>query len=212
MVAWTYESPSPGEFPGANVIFDAPRLLAPRAAMDLSSAPIPPIGPDDHVRGEGEAVVVYADLGCPHCAGAWAAAARRAAADRLPPLPGLQQAPALAGAAHGRRGRRGAGPLLRDGRLALRRPRPGRRSAPLGAGRAPRPRPDRFEAERRAEATRLRVRRDFESGIRAGVTSTPRSSSPERNTVGRRVCTLVAHENESSESKWPPTGRPEVKN
>jgi len=23
MVAWTYESPSPGEFPGANVIFDA---------------------------------------------------------------------------------------------------------------------------------------------------------------------------------------------
>jgi peroxiredoxin len=23
MVAWTYESPSPGEFPGANVVFDA---------------------------------------------------------------------------------------------------------------------------------------------------------------------------------------------
>jgi protein-disulfide isomerase len=32
---------------------------------------------------------------------------------------------------------------------------------------------ERFEAERRAEETRLRVRRDFESGIRAGVATTP---------------------------------------
>ena len=39
---------------------------------DLPSAPIPPVGPDDHVRGAGEgAAIVYADLGCPHCAAAW---------------------------------------------------------------------------------------------------------------------------------------------
>ncbi|MGN6815951.1 MAG: DsbA family protein, partial [Solirubrobacterales bacterium] len=39
---------------------------------DLTSAPIPPVGPDDHVVGaEEEGLIVYADLGCPHCAGAW---------------------------------------------------------------------------------------------------------------------------------------------
>jgi len=32
---------------------------------------------------------------------------------------------------------------------------------------------DRFEADRRSEAVLARVRHDFESGIRAGVTSTP---------------------------------------
>src|SRR6476619_354848 len=39
---------------------------------DLTSAPIPPVGPGDHVRGEGRGLIVYADLGCPHCAAAWA--------------------------------------------------------------------------------------------------------------------------------------------
>lgn len=32
---------------------------------------------------------------------------------------------------------------------------------------------ERFESDRRSEATAARVRRDFESGIRAGVTETP---------------------------------------
>ena len=32
---------------------------------------------------------------------------------------------------------------------------------------------DRFEADRRSAAVAARVRRDFESGIRAGVTETP---------------------------------------
>ena len=32
---------------------------------------------------------------------------------------------------------------------------------------------ERFEADRRSDAVAKRVRRDFESGIRAGVTSTP---------------------------------------
>src|SRR3954470_19175110 len=38
---------------------------------DLSSAPVPPIRPDDHVRGDGddpELVVMYADFSCPRCA------------------------------------------------------------------------------------------------------------------------------------------------
>jgi predicted DsbA family dithiol-disulfide isomerase len=32
---------------------------------------------------------------------------------------------------------------------------------------------DRFEADRRSDAAATRVRRDFESGIRGGVTNTP---------------------------------------
>ena len=32
---------------------------------------------------------------------------------------------------------------------------------------------DRFEADRRSDVVTARVRRDFESGIRAGVTGTP---------------------------------------
>jgi protein-disulfide isomerase len=38
---------------------------------ELGSAPVPAVAPDDHLRGEGEDLVVYADLGCPHCAAAW---------------------------------------------------------------------------------------------------------------------------------------------
>ncbi len=40
---------------------------------DLRSAPVPPVGPDDHVRGPADAplVVVYADFTCPRCAVAW---------------------------------------------------------------------------------------------------------------------------------------------
>src|SRR4051812_31204478 len=45
---------------------------------DLTSAAVPPIGAGDHVRGEGEeGLIVYADLGCPRCAAAWAGIAAR---------------------------------------------------------------------------------------------------------------------------------------
>ena len=35
---------------------------------DLGSAPLPPIGPADHVRGDGRLVIVYGDYECPYCA------------------------------------------------------------------------------------------------------------------------------------------------
>jgi protein-disulfide isomerase len=40
---------------------------------DLRSAPVPPVGPDDHVRGPAgaPAVIIYADFTCPRCAVAW---------------------------------------------------------------------------------------------------------------------------------------------
>lgn len=37
---------------------------------------------------------------------------------------------------------------------------------------------ERFEGERRSEAVETRIRRDFESGIRGGVTGTPALYSP----------------------------------
>jgi protein-disulfide isomerase len=35
---------------------------------DLRSAPAPGLRPDDHVRGKGPLVIVYADFTCPRCA------------------------------------------------------------------------------------------------------------------------------------------------
>jgi protein-disulfide isomerase len=41
----------------------------PGATMaDLRSAPAPPLRPDDHVRGTGPVLLVYADFTCPRCA------------------------------------------------------------------------------------------------------------------------------------------------
>src|SRR5437764_4226572 len=37
----------------------------------LTSAPVPPLASDDHVRGEGTEAVLYLDLACPHCAATW---------------------------------------------------------------------------------------------------------------------------------------------
>jgi len=141
--------------------------------MDLSSAPIPLVGPDDHVRGTGDAtVVVYADLGCPHCAGAWAELRERPrlvfrhfpVASKHPRSPALHAAAEAAGA----QGRffEMVDSLYAD-RGRIDDPHLWERAELLGLDL------ERFEAERRAEATRMRVRRDFESGIRAGVTGTP---------------------------------------
>lgn len=140
---------------------------------DLTSSAIPPLGPDDHVRGEGEAIVVYADLGCPHCASAWAEIAARPAkiafrhfpvASKHPRSPALHAAAEAAGI-------QGAFFELVDSLYADRGhvddPHLWERVERLGLDL------DRFEHDRRADSTRARVRRDFESGIRAGVTNTP---------------------------------------
>jgi protein-disulfide isomerase len=38
-------------------------------SADLRSAPVPPLAPDDHVRGNGtETVIAYMDFTCPRCA------------------------------------------------------------------------------------------------------------------------------------------------
>jgi protein-disulfide isomerase len=141
--------------------------------MELSSAPIPPLGPDDHVRGVGETLIVYADLGCPHCASAWLEIAARPARIAFRHFPVASQhprSPALHAAAEAA-GIQGAFFEFVDSLYADRGhvddPHLWQRVEHLGLDL------DRFEADRRSDAVATRVRRDFESGIRGGVTNTP---------------------------------------
>jgi protein-disulfide isomerase len=151
---------------------------------DLTSASIPPVGPDDHVRGEGEeGLIVYADLGCPHCAGAWL---------RLNECPGRMvfrhfpvkskhpRSPALHAAAEaaGLQSRffEMVDSLYAD-RGRVDDPHLWERAEHFGLDL------DRFQADRRSDETQARIRRDFQSGIRAGVAGTPAVFD---------ACTLVA--------------------
>jgi protein-disulfide isomerase len=125
------------------------------------------------MRGEGPELIVYADLGCPRCAAAWVEIAKRRAkivfrhfpvASKHPRAPALHAAAEAAGmqddffamvdSLYGDRGH------VDDPHLW-------RRAERIGLDL------ERFEADRRSEAVAMRVRRDFESGIRAGVTGTP---------------------------------------
>ncbi len=140
---------------------------------DLTSAAVPPAGPEDHRRGEGPLLVVYADLACPHCAAAWREISARPATVVLRHFPVASKhprAPALHAAAEAA-GRQGAFFAMVDSLYADRGhvddPHLWRRAEELGLDLA------RFDADRRSEALAARVRRDFESGIRAGVTETP---------------------------------------
>jgi protein-disulfide isomerase len=141
---------------------------------DLSSAPIPPAGPDDHVRGEGEeGLIVYADLGCPLCAAAWQRLREepgRLVFRHFPVASKHPRSPALHAAAEAA-GRQGRFFEMVDSLYADR----GRVDDPHLWARAERLGLDldRFQADRRSKAVEARVRRDFESGIRAGVGSTP---------------------------------------
>lgn len=143
------------------------------AVAELTSAAVPPVGPEDHARGEGETLIVYADLGCPHCAVAWAELTARPArlvfrhfplASKHPRAPALHAAAEAAGA-------QGHFFPMVDSLYADRGrvddPHLWARARELGLDL------DRFETARRSAAVAARVRRDFESGIRAGVTSTP---------------------------------------
>jgi protein-disulfide isomerase len=140
---------------------------------ELTSTAVPPVGPDDHVRGAGEGIVVYADLACAHCAGAWERL--RGQHGRLVfrhfPVSSKHprsQALHMAAEAAGLQGRffEMVDSLYAD-RGRVDDPHLWERAERLGLDL------ERFEAERRSEQAAQRVRKDFESGIRAGVTATP---------------------------------------
>ena len=140
---------------------------------DLGSAAIPPIGPDDHGRGEGQGLIVYADLACPHCAGAWVELGSRPGATvfrHFPVASKHPRSPALHAAAEAA-GRQGAFFEMVDSLYADRGhvddPHLWRRVERLALDL------ERFERDRRSDAAAARIRLDFEAGIRAGVGGTP---------------------------------------
>jgi protein-disulfide isomerase len=140
---------------------------------DLTSAAIPAVGPDDHRRGEGPESIVYADLGCPHCASAWAEIGLREATivfRHFPVASKHPRSPVLHAAAEAA-GLQGRFFEMVDSLYADRGhvddPHLWQRAERLGLDL------ERFESDRRSTAIAARIRRDFESGIRAGVTSTP---------------------------------------
>lgn len=144
---------------------------------DLRSAPVPPLQPDDHVRGPRDAplVIVYADFACPHCAVAHArlddvdASIRRvfrhfalkAKHPRAVALACAAEAAALQGAFWSMHDALFADQGRQDD------PHLWERARALGLD------VERFDADRRSEAVAARVRRDVRAALAAGVTTTP---------------------------------------
>ena len=140
---------------------------------ELTSASVPEIGADDHVSGEGREAIVYADLGCPYCAAAWAEIRElplRLCFRHFPMAAKHPRAPALHAATEAA-GMQGAFWEMCDSLYADR----GRVDDPHLWERAERFGIDleRFNRDRRSERVRARVERDFVSGVRAGVAGTP---------------------------------------
>ena len=142
---------------------------------DLRSAPLPAVGPDDHVRGPAVAplVIVYGDYECPFCA------ALEVRLHDLPlrvvfrhfPVRGSHPRAFAAACAAEAAARQGAFWPMHDALFAdqgrLEDPHLWARATRLGLDVA------RFDADRRSDVVAARVREQFRSGVRAGVPTTP---------------------------------------
>jgi len=142
---------------------------------DLFSAPVPPLGPHDHVRGPADAplVVVYGDYECPFCAALEQrlGAVRVRVAFRHFPVRSAHPRAFPAACAAEAAGRQGAFWEMHDALFADQ----GRLEDPHLWARAERLGLDvgRFEADRRDPAVAQRIVADFRGGVRAGVPTTP---------------------------------------
>jgi protein-disulfide isomerase len=140
---------------------------------ELGSAPVPEPSEQDHRRGEGPVAIVYADFECPYCAATEqrlgvlpiAVVFRhfpvRSSHPRAWPAACAAEAAALQGrfwAMHD---------LLFGDQARLEDPHLWDRARVLGLD------VDRFDADRRRDEVRDRVKADFRSGVRAGVVTTP---------------------------------------
>jgi protein-disulfide isomerase len=142
---------------------------------DLRSAPLPGPSEEDHVRGPADAplVLVYADFECPYCAAAARAlegVALRLVFRHFPVRTSHPRAWAAAGAAEaaGAQGRFWEmHDLLFSDQGRLEDPHLWARARSLGLD------VERFDADRRGDAVLARVRRDFESGVKGGIVTTP---------------------------------------
>jgi protein-disulfide isomerase len=142
----------------------------------LTSAPVPPVAPDDHVRGEGPEAILYLDLACPHCAVTWVRVSSLTlrlvfrhfpVASKHPRAPVLHSAVEAVALQDGERGVWAFIDSIYHDQGRIDDPHLWERVGDRGLDL------ERFEAERRSESVAKRVRRDFEGGIRAGVTGTP---------------------------------------
>ena len=142
---------------------------------DLGSAPLPPVGPDDHVRGPVGAplLVEYADFECHFCLVAHSRLDGLALCRVFRHFPVRSKHPRSWPAACA-----AEAAALQDsfwemhdslyadqGRLDD--PHLWARAEALGLD------VERFDADRRSDAVLARVKRDFDAGIRAGVATTP---------------------------------------
>ncbi len=154
---------------------------------DLSSAPIPGLSADDHVRGPADAplVIVYADFECPYCAAAELKLKRarlriafrhfpvRSSHPRAWPAAGAAEAAALQGRFWEMHD------LLFTDQGRLEDPHLWARARTLGLDL------ERFDADRRSDAVTARIKQDFESGVRGGVVTTPTLIADGRRYAGQ---------------------------
>jgi protein-disulfide isomerase len=142
---------------------------------ELRSAPVPELSGADHVGGPADArlVVEYADFECPFCAAVNAKLATVALRRVFRHFPIRSRHPrswaaACAAEAAALQGRFWEmHDLLFADQGRLEDPHLWHRALALGLDL------ERFEHDRRSEQVQARVRRDFESGVRAGVATTP---------------------------------------
>jgi protein-disulfide isomerase len=157
---------------------------------ELTSESVPSIGADDHVTGDGGEAIVYADLGCPYCAASWSQLRElplRLCFRHFPMASKHPRAPALHAAAEAA-ALQGAFWEMCDSLYSDR----GRVDDPHLWERVERfgLDLDRFNSDRRSDAVRARIERDFTSGIRAGVPGTPTAFVDGRLLQGDLVETL----------------------
>jgi len=162
------------------------------APSPLGSATVPDPGADDHLRGAGHPAIVYLDLACPRCAAAWSeiiglplelCVRHFPVAGRRPRSPALHAAAEAVARQSEPAFREFWDSLLAD-RAHVDDPHLWQRVESLGLD------VDRFQRDRRNEAVAARVRRDFESGIRAGVVGTPAAFAAGRQLAGDIVAAL----------------------
>jgi protein-disulfide isomerase len=146
-----------------------------RIVSDLGSAPVPEPAADDHLSGPPDAplLIEYADFECPYCAALNARLAKhrlRLVFRHFPvrsshPRAWAAACAAEAAALQGRFWEMHDSLFADQGRLED--PHLWERARALGLD------VERFEADRRGDSVLARVQRDFRSGVRAGVVTTP---------------------------------------
>ena len=154
---------------------------------DLRSAPLAPVGPDDHVRGPKGArlVVVYGDYECPFCAAAEMQLRGLEVRVAFRHFPIRASHPRAHAAAHAAEAAAEQGAFwamhdaLFDDQGRLEDPHLWARAERLGLD------VGRFEADRRSERVARRVKEQFRGGVRAGVATTPTLFADGRRYSGR---------------------------